>query len=299
MTTSVTTVGWLPVGGYLGLVPAIDVLNGPLVRQRRSHDLVIVIPGIMGSRLETADGTIWGLRRAVRAGLPWRRGQSLAPLAVAEDERDGRSTRVKPHGLLGFAFWVPVFGGFEPYGDLFRRLRRHSVSDAAVVAFGYDWRLPVEVNAARLATTMDQELTKWRADPDQQAAALLNPDDRPAQIVLVAHSMGGLLAYGLRRIPGALDEVRAVVTLGTPFHGSVRALELISHGAGGPPPLSHRALRTVGRTMPGLYDLLPKLPCRFTDDRLESVDPSTIAQIGGQEDLTGLCPSPPSRVGGG
>src|SRR5664280_2785755 len=77
-------------------------------------------------------------------GRPWRRRQALAPLAVGEDERDGHSTPVRPDGLLAFPFWAPVLGGFEPYGDLVRRLRRHSVDDAAVV----------DVNAARLATTI-------------------------------------------------------------------------------------------------------------------------------------------------
>src|SRR5664280_3761359 len=97
--------------GYLGRVPAIDVLRGP-----GNH----VVAGIMGSRLVTDSGPIWGLGRA-GGGRPWRRRQALAPLAVGEDERDGRSTPVRPGGLLAFPFWVPVLGGFEPHGDLVRR----------------------------------------------------------------------------------------------------------------------------------------------------------------------------------
>jgi hypothetical protein len=262
----------------------LDVLNDPSVRAPRSHDLVVVVPGIMGSRLVTDDGPIWGLRRA-SGGWPWRRRRALAPLAVGEDERDGSSSRVRPDGLFALPFWVPVLGGFEPYGDLVRRLRRHSVADAAVVEFAYDWRLPVTVNASRLATWMDKELGRWLGNPLQEAARRADPAERPAQIVLAAHSMGGLLVRGLAEIPGTLDQVRAVVTMGTPFGGSIRALELLAHGSGGPPTLSRRALRDVGRTMPGLYDLLPTRACVFTGDALESLEPSLVQDLGGDLDL--------------
>jgi len=75
-------------GAYRGVVPVLDVLNDPSVKAPRSHDLVVVVPGIMGSRLVTDDGPVWGLRRA-SGGRPWRRRRALAPLAVGEDERDG------------------------------------------------------------------------------------------------------------------------------------------------------------------------------------------------------------------
>ena len=187
--------------------------------------------------------------------------------------------------MLALPFWVPVLGGFEPYGDLVRRLRRHSVADEAVVEFAYDWRLPVQVNASRLATWMDKELGRWRGNPLQEAARRADPAERSAQIVLAAHSMGGLLVRSLAEIPGALDQVRAVVTMGTPFGGSVRALELLAHGSGGPPTLSRRALREVGRTMPGLYDLLPTRPCVFTGETLASLEPSVVQDLGGDLDL--------------
>ena len=87
---------------YRGVAPVLDVLNDPSVRAPRSHDLVVVVPGIMGSRLVTDDGPIWGLRRA-SGGWPWRRRRALAPLAVGEDERDGSSSRVRPDGLFAGA----------------------------------------------------------------------------------------------------------------------------------------------------------------------------------------------------
>jgi pimeloyl-ACP methyl ester carboxylesterase len=267
-------------------VKAVDALNPPEVRRHRSHDLAVVIPGIMGSRLVDVDSgkAIWDLRRAM-GGLPWRRRSALKSLIVSDEERDGRSARVRPAGLMGLPFWVPVLGGFEPYGDLVRELRRASVDDAAVLEFPYDWRLGVEVNAAQLASTLHDALPRWRRHPAQVEAARRHPEERPAAIVLIGHSMGGLVAQALSTVPGGLEDVRAVITLGTPFHGSVRAMELLSHGAGGPWTLSRQALRDVGRTMPGLYDLLPSYPCVFADDQLRRPEPAHIAAIGGDVGL--------------
>src|SRR4051812_5612773 len=95
--------------GYVVRVVGIDVLNPPSVERHRSHDLAVVIPGIMGSRLIDVESgkPIWGLRRAV-GGLPWRRRRDLKSLAVRDEERDGRSLRVCPAGLLSLPYWVPV-----------------------------------------------------------------------------------------------------------------------------------------------------------------------------------------------
>ncbi len=236
----------------------------------------------MGSRLvDVGSGeAIWDLRRAM-GGLPWRRRSALKSLAVSDEERDGRSVRVQPVGLMGLPFWVPVLGGFEPYGDLLRELRRASVDDAAVLEFPYDWRLGVDVNAARLSAALHDALPRWRRHPAQIEAARRHPEERLASIVLVGHSMGGLVAQGLSTIAGGLEDVRAIVTLGTPFHGSVRAMELLADGTGGPWTLSREALRGAGRTMPGLYDLLPSYACIFADDELCQPKPADIAAIGG------------------
>jgi pimeloyl-ACP methyl ester carboxylesterase len=269
-------------------VNEVDVLNPPRAQRHRSHDLAVVIPGIMGSRLVDSESAepIWGLGRAL-GGLPWRRRNALKSLAVSDSERDGKSGRVVPDGLIGLPFWVPVLGGFEPYGDLVRDLRRASVEDAAVREFPYDWRLAVEVNAARLAVTLHDALKAWRRHPAQVEAARRHPEGRPAEIVLIGHSMGGLVARALSGVQGGLDDVRAIVTLGTPFHGAVRALGLLADGAGGPWTLSREALRDVGRTMPGLYDLLPSYPCVFADDRLGRLEPAHVEAIGGDSGLAG------------
>ena len=263
----------------------VDLLRNPSVERHRSHDLTIVVPGIMGSRLVDETGSpVWGLRRAL-GGVPWRRRSALQVLEVKDEERDGSGKRLRPAGLIGFPFWIPVLGGFEPYGDLLRQLRHTSVDPAAVVAFAYDWRLSIEVNAGLLGAYMRRELERWRQHRAQIGAAQRHPEERPAQIVLVAHSMGGLVAQALSTVPGGFGDVRAVVTLGTPFQGSVRAMELLAHGGGGPRSLSRLALREASRTMPGVYDLLPGYPCLFMNDRLEYLTGAQVASVGADGSL--------------
>jgi hypothetical protein len=190
-----------------------------------------------------------------------------------------------PDGLIEFPFSVPVLGGLEPYGRLIDKLREVNVHPDAVRPFAYDWRLSVRHNAALLAEEMARHLMAWRARPEHADARRSHPEQRDAQLVLVAHSMGGLLVRALGLIPGALDEVRAVVTLGTPFHGSVKAVEMLAIGAGGPRGLSTQALRDAARTMPGVYDLLPGYRCMLADGDLVAPVPADFTRIGADEEL--------------
>jgi hypothetical protein len=97
--------------------------------------------------------------------------------------------------------------------------------------------------------------------------------------------MGGLVVRALSAISGATDEVRTAVTLGTPFHGSIKALELLAHGRGVPLPLPQERLRDVARTMPGVYDLLPSYRCRRVGDDVIALSPADVLSVGGDSEL--------------
>ncbi|WP_329320772.1 MULTISPECIES: esterase/lipase family protein [unclassified Streptomyces] len=247
----------------------------------------MIIPGIMGSELVEADTgrVLWGMRQALTYSARWHHRSGMAALAVTEDERAGKVGRVTARRLLKFASWSPLLGGTEPYTNLVRGLRPAVADPAAICEFPYDWRLPVAFNARRLAEAVDRHLAAWTAHPAYEEARRHAPEGRSAEVVLVAHSMGGLLVRELTRIPGAVERVRATLTLGTPFHGAVQAAAILNSGRGAPVPLPHRQLRDLARTLPGLHDLLPAYRCVETDDDMVPLSPADVADLGGDAEL--------------
>ncbi|SES43518.1 lipase/acyltransferase domain-containing protein [Lentzea albida] len=229
-------------------------------------DAVMVVPGIMGSELvDTTTGeTIWGLRPKLLTSALLH---GLEPLAVTDAERAGDTSRVKPVGLLRFPAYLPGLTGLEPYTGLVRELRGLVRHRDAVAEFAYDWRLPVKHNAALLADAVDAHLESWRARSGRS----------DARIVLVAHSMGGLLCQAM----APDDQVRGTVTLGTPFDGAAKAAVMLSPATGG----LRRRLREAAVTMPGLYDLLPAYRCVDTGDDVRRLTVADVVGIGGDEDL--------------
>jgi pimeloyl-ACP methyl ester carboxylesterase len=258
----------------------------PLARPGVTYDAVLVVPGIMGTELyEAATGRmLWGMRKVAQYAARWGHEHGMDLLALTEDERAGRLGRVVPGRLLEMPAWMPLTDGFEPYTPLVKGLRKAVCHPAAIGTFGYDWRLPVQYNAGLLADRIDQHLTAWRAHAACRAARAAAPDQRPARIVVVAHSMGGLLAAALGLIPGALEEVRAVLTVGTPFHGAVKATEILNSGRG-MLGLPGKNLSRLARTLPGVHDLLPSYRCLDTGDDVVALTPGDVEAIGGDGEL--------------
>ena len=241
-----------------------------------SGDAVIVIPGIMGSSLvdvETRD-VLWGLNDASWWVSAWTTGRALKRLAVTDDERAGRTGRVRASGLLRFPAFAPVLRGFEPYTKLLTGIGPVLAHPDALREFPYDWRLSVEHNAAELGRVVDQHLSQWRAHPAGSA---------DAKVVLVAHSMGGLVARYFIHVLGGASDVRTTITLGTPYYGSVKSAYILSSGQGIPIP--RKRLRKLVQHMPGLYDLLPFYRCVDDGASARRLQPGDIAAIDGDREL--------------
>lgn len=240
-------------------------------------DAIVVVPGIMGSVLRDAATReiVWGMQDPRLYVDAWVTGRSLERLALTDDEREGRTGRIVPDGVLTIAAWCPLLQGFEPYDRLVRRLDQVAHPDS-IRAFGYDWRLSIEHNGRALEKAALDHLERWRRHP------LGTPD---ARLILIAHSMGGLVARWFTHVLGGAQHVRTTVTLGTPFHGSVKAAIMIAEGSGAPAPLPKRRLRQMARTMPGLHDLLPFYPCVDEGDSARRLDAADVAAFGGDREL--------------
>jgi pimeloyl-ACP methyl ester carboxylesterase len=208
----------------------------------------------------------------------WTTGSALRELELTPAEREGRLGRIRPGRVLRAPAFAPVLRGIEPYSVLLAAVRRVVPDPAAVCEFGYDWRLPVSYNAQQLAVAAEAHLAAWRKHPQGSAQA---------QLVLVAHSMGGLLASYFTRVLGGdtAAAVRTTVTLGTPFYGAVKAAYILNTGRGGPVPLPRRRLRRLARTLPGLHDLLPAYRCVDEGDRARWLTPTDVEALGGDREL--------------
>ncbi|MEW2621527.1 hypothetical protein [Streptomyces sp. NPDC048106] len=254
---------------------------------RRLHDAVVIVPGIMGSELRHTESgrKLWGVGRllayTVRAHT-----ERLRQLEVTEEEREGDTGRVEVTGLLESAEMLPGFGSAHPYSAMVAEMRRSVVDPAALLPFPYDWRLSVEHNGALLAAAARRHLDAWRAHSRHRRYLEDDPEAGPARLVFVAHSMGGLLTReALHRDRTLRDDIRAVMTVGTPFSGSVKAVLMLNAGKGLPLPVPSAALREVAPTMPGLYDLLPSYRAHEVDGDMRVPGVEDIVAIGGRRDL--------------
>ncbi|MER8058663.1 MULTISPECIES: lipase/acyltransferase domain-containing protein [unclassified Streptomyces] len=270
---------------------AVRVFEAKLMRRsnpgRRLHDAVVIVPGIMGSELREA-GTgrkLWGVGKLLTYTARAHTDR-LRQLAVTEDEREGRTGRVEVTGLLESFELLPGLGSAHPYTAMVAEMRRSVVDPAALLPFPYDWRLSVEHNGALLAAAARRHLDAWRAHPGHRGYLEANPEAGPARLVVVAHSMGGLLTReALHLDPALRGDIRAVMTVGTPFNGSVKAVLMLNAGKGLPFPVPPAVLRQVAATMPGLYDLLPGYRAFEADGDMRVPGVEDIVALGGRREL--------------
>jgi PGAP1-like protein len=232
------------------------------VMGRRLRHLIVVVPGIGGSVLSDDRGRpVWGdARRRVVQVLadPERVSLEQAPV-------------LHPTALMASAGHIPPFR-LHGYDGLIRGLRNGLDVDrpvrvdtatptvpgylrdlsADVVLFPYDFRYGVRSAAERLAEEISIRLAEF---PARQ---------RERRVIVVGHSMGGLVARYWAGLPGQAATCRAVITVGTPHQGAPKALDWVINGACiGEGPIrgvTARLLTRVTEVLRGwqaVYDLLP------------------------------------------
>lgn len=221
----------------------------------------MVVPGFGGSVLADADGVVWGDRMRRVVGVVRHPGRL----------RGDRSLRaVGLMNTLGFIAPLKVPG----YDDLVRGLLNGLdtpglVVDVAaegatrnpqadIVLLPYDFRLGVEPAARRLAAEVTARLEH------------LPRRERAGRVIVIGHSMGGLVARYWALDPDQARTCAAILTVGTPHRGASKALGWLVTGAslGSGLRVGSRAATAATRAVlrdttdllrswPGMYDLLP------------------------------------------
>jgi hypothetical protein len=228
------------------------------------RDVVVLIPGITGSVLERDGKQLWGLSVEAGLGALYSRGRSIERLRLDEDpsDVDDLGDGIQATRLVPGAHLVPGLWKIDGYLAVGRRLRAAFDLEPGrnYFEFPYDWRRDNRVAARRLAERARRWLARWR----EESGAT------DAQLVLVAHSMGGLVARHYLELLGGWRDTRLLITFGTPYRGSPKALDFIANGL-------HRLdwlaeLSAVMRSFTSVYQLLPVYPCYDPgDDRLVRV----------------------------
>ncbi|MGY8704597.1 hypothetical protein RAD16_02480 [Bradyrhizobium sp. 18BD] len=251
------------------------------------RDVVVIVPGILGSTLVKDGREIWGAPgKSVIANLV-NFGSALKELKLDpgighEDPIDGVSApRMLPR--LGM---IPRFWKVDGYGRLSEHLRsRFSLTPSTdnepgnLVEFPYDWRLSNQLNGKRLADVAFPHLERWQRFTQ----------NKDAKLVLVCHSMGGLVARWFLEMLGGRDVTRKLITIGTPYRGSVNALDAIGNGMFLGFGRLGIAVDELVRSFPSVYQLLPTYQCLDLGDGqlrdLNGVDLSDVASVNIREGL--------------
>lgn len=208
-------------------------------------DLIIVIPGIMGSVLEDANGkSLWdpgfGMAQKLLGKKKWVENMKIS---VPDDPGDSSFLAgVRPTRLVESKTIVPgihKIGGYtELHGELAKTFNLYEGDQQDPLAkvdgrppnyfrFSYDWRRDNRASALQLKTLVEAALAPWQ----------LYRNDANAKVIIVAHSMGGLVARWYLEGDDADGEphegwrnVRQLISFGTPYRGALNAVEFLVEG---------------------------------------------------------------------
>ena len=215
---------------------------------KRLNDMVVLLPGITGSVLQKDGKDVWAI--SGQAAWGWLRslGDSLQELALGGDDPGGIvAARVMPDAHV-----VPGLVKIDGYSATAKMVTetfdivRGSIWDARpanFIEFPYDWRLDNRTNAQRLAELVSDRLPRWRK----------HTGNGDAGVIFLAHSMGGLVVRYFVEVLGGWRDCRALITFGTPYRGSLNALNFLANGY----KRLFTDLSEVMRSFPSMYQLLP------------------------------------------
>jgi pimeloyl-ACP methyl ester carboxylesterase len=232
------------------------------------RDLIVVLPGITGSVLQKDGKDLWAISGEALWTALTKMGKSVDLLKLPEDDppleelkrRLAQNERALEdlgdgitaprlvedfHGVLGL-------GKIDGYSKVIQRLKdRFEVTPGGIFdpgpanffEFPYDWRHDNRVAALRLQLLVERHLPRWR---EAKGAG-------DAKVILIGHSMGGLVARYYLEALGGWPYCRALITFGTPYRGSVNAVSYLANGY----KQLFMDLTEVMRSMPSVYQLLP------------------------------------------
>ncbi|MBD2025817.1 lecithin--cholesterol acyltransferase [Leptolyngbya sp. FACHB-711] len=220
-------------------------------------DVIIILPGILGSVLQKDGKDLWAVSGQAIWQVLTQSGEAIRNLKLAQDDPEAGSLGdgIRPTGLIQDTHLIPGFWKIDGYTKTARLITNNfdvisgdiynDPDDKAAnfYQFPYDWRRDCRANARILKKLINKRLRCWR---EKSGAA-------DAKVILMAHSMGGLISrYYLEVLEGWQDS-RALFTFGTPYRGSLKAVNFLANGY----KKLFLDLTEVMRSFTSVYQLLP------------------------------------------
>jgi len=246
--------------------------------KKAMRDVVVVLPGITGSVLQKDGKDVWNVTggSVLRALLSL--GQNVKDLALTEDppDVDDLGDGVTASKVMRDIHLIPGLWKIDGYSKTLKYVTDtfDVVPGENFFEFPYDWRRDNRVAARKLAKDAQGWLAAWR---EKSGAA-------DAKLILVGHSMGGIVSrYYLECLDGWRD-TRVLVTFGTPYSGSLNSVGTLVNGLKkkiGPVGID---LSGLVRSLTAVYQLLPTYACYDGGDgKLVGVSEATIPHVDQQK----------------
>lgn len=230
---------------------------------------IVFLPGFLGSVIACGDDSLWPGEFAT---LPEPLDMQLAPDGITNTGCSGTKATGEP---------VRRVAGLDIYAGVSDYIAERFGDRAAVL--GWDWRKRPQETLLELDAKIDELLARDGLGKRQGVG----------RAVLWGHSYGGMLirTYLATMRP---EKVARVLTLGTPYWGSPKAIFPLAFGVETPldgPGLDlffrNRELKQLARNLGGLYQLLPspRLGSWLTVDGRAQPVGSVLAGLGANTSL--------------
>jgi pimeloyl-ACP methyl ester carboxylesterase len=225
-------------------------------------DVIVLLPGITGSVLQKDGKDVWAISGGAFADALKTLGKSIAQLELARDdpELDDLGDGITAPRVIPDTHLIPGLWKIDGYGKVARTIKDEFDVTPGInfFEFPYDWRRDNRVHARRLARESQIWLAEWRR----------RSGNSDAKLILIAHSMGGLISRQFLELHEGWRDTRLLLTFGTPYRGSLNALEFLVHGMRKQlGPITLMNLSALIRSFTSVYQLLPIYPCIQQDEQ--------------------------------
>ncbi|MBK9738448.1 MAG: hypothetical protein IPO93_02795 [Actinobacteria bacterium] len=223
--------------------------------RRKFGDLIILLPGITGSVLQKNGKDVWAITPQSAISALFTLGGSIKDLEIRgkdDPSKDDLGDGVTAPRLVQDLHLIPGLWAIDGYTQIKTRLFAELTLEEGKNWFDYpyDWRRDNRVHGRQLADRAPKWLAAWKKASGNQ----------DAKLVLLAHSMGGLVARDFLERHDGWKITRHLITFGTPYRGSLNAVTTLVNGMDkGFGPISVD-LSGLLRSFPSMHQLLPIYP---------------------------------------